>query len=273
MPPTAESSGGSIQNKGSWKLNARKRKEKEDDEMGESPVEKEATEVKPLGQARARLTKTEEKKDELKNALSNKDIAAMVNLMLKLCLSTAQMLRDVVGCLWETYLIDENEAILETQHTGKQIPTLMAQAKKDGTKPAPPHIQKFEAFLEAMAEEQEITDDANLIGAINDIIGKIEKMDVDEVNDMIPYFLLKPSYTDPKRPRTTTQYRLSFFLKPKNAFEKYGPGELELQQVMSMAMMKMGAEKRSGCPPPQTLERVAQQFLKDHWNQGRQRKN
>lgn len=241
-----KSSGGSSKADGQWKLKFKRK--------GEAAAEQD--------EPAAKAQDVKAKQDELKKAIGQKSIESFLNLLLKMCLSNTQQLRQVTGAIFRTWIIDgEVMSMQEVAEVGRQIPALQKEAKDNGTTIAPAHVQKWLAWLEFLQEEQVLQEEIELKASLQEYQQKLEAMEVAEVLQQVPYFLTKEAYKGPRQKKTL--YRISYYLSPRASFTKYAEGDLEL--VLDRVLLLLGAERKAGAPPPETLERVAQDTLKEFW--------
>jgi hypothetical protein len=232
--------------------------------------EEKAEEQPSARQSKASRVEDDKQRAEIKQALDMNDVSQILNLLLKLCLMNAQLLRDITGCIWQVWILDSDlQTIQDTQVTGQKYGKEVRNNKeKDETpnKLAPPHIQKWLTFVESLAEEAPVKN-SDLKAPLDEYIDHIFGMDEKQVEKSVPFFMTKECYKSSKAKNKT--HRIAFFINLDDRKKNFGGKPLD--ELLQEALTLVEAEERQGAAPPGPLERVAQQMLNKHWKQRRQK--
>lgn len=249
----------------------------------------EAESSNQLGSEAKEARKTEQ---EIRDALTQKDIATILNLLLKLTLQCAQTLRDLTGCLWLVFIVDNDLPIVQAvKKAGKEYADHIQELKKEGKSTsgvAPPHVQKWCSMMEAFEEAEEVQkadkegedvamkegDEAgaaapkivkDLLKAVKEFNEKVDTMTEEQVGASVPFFRMKETYRS--SPKDPVMQKISFFLSFEDRSLNYAG--LSMLDLILGLFSAVGGVRKTGAPPPGPMERVAQRLLTDHWKGGK----
>jgi len=195
-------------------------------------------------------------KAELQKAVDSRNLQEIVKVLLLLSLQSSQLIRELTGTVWNTFLMEEDspqtKAFLAAgKHYSEQV-----KGTKGEHNLGPPYLHVWKDLVGSLKKDSRVQELGKTL--LQEYGGShLLQKSLEEVAASVKYCRLKKAYPQKDKPKT---YKLHLAVARIELRTETGSVEL-LESVVIRALLACGAKRKLGSPPAGQLERPAQQLL------------
>eukprot|EP00928_Gymnodinium_smaydae_P033297 TRINITY_DN23889_c0_g1_i1.p2 TRINITY_DN23889_c0_g1~~TRINITY_DN23889_c0_g1_i1.p2 ORF type:complete len:278 (-),score=44.77 TRINITY_DN23889_c0_g1_i1:372-1097(-) len=206
-------------------------------------------------------------REELEQAIEAKDMANIVEILLKMSCQHAELLRELSGCLWKCAVGSVDDPLLANVKDSMRAYNELEQ------KPGLPHIQAFANAIDFMLDSPKVTAlNKRYLATLweQHILDK----EPEDITEVVVFFRLRKAYSEKGKPEMK-----KLLWAMGDHMIKAGPQEMaevtieppaiKLSKLFSNCLRDLGHEVKIGTPPKTHLERLAQRLLDKHFKKSK----